>query len=135
MRNVLVLAAFAALVFLATTPARAQLPLSTTTSSTASSTTTTAPPTTTTAPPATTTTAKPRPTTTKAPTTTEKATTTIPTPAAVSTTTTTIVPISKHSGHFSPVFSVLAFVGFVGGFGLLVLQWFLTKPGREGWTL
>jgi hypothetical protein len=126
-----------ALLFGSTPPARAQLPVTTTTSTTAKPTTTTSAPTTTTTAAPTTTTAKPRPTTTKPPTTvsTLPATTTIPTPAAVSTTTTAPTPISKHSGHFSPVFSVLAFMGLLGGLGLLALQWFLTKPGREGWTL
>jgi hypothetical protein len=68
-------------------------------------------------------------------TTTEKPTTTIPTPAQTAPSTTTSTPISKHSGHFSPVFTYLAFLGVLAGIGLFVLQWFLTKPGRQGWTL
>ena len=118
-------------------PVAAQLPIRTTTTTTARPTTsTTARQTTTTAPgPTTTTTAKPKPTTTAKPTTTEKPTTTIATPAQVSSTTTTTAPIASHNGHFSPFLSVLAIGGLVSGFGLLVLQWFLTKPGREGWTL
>jgi hypothetical protein len=116
-------------------PARAQLPISTTTT-TKPATTTTRPVTSTSAA-STTTTAKPRPTTTRPKsTTTGRPTTTIPTPPpAAPTTTTTVVPRSKNSGKFSPVFTVLAFFGFLAAIGLLVLQWFLTKPGRHGWTL
>jgi cell division protein FtsN len=138
MRAVAAVLIAAGLVVLAS-PVHAQLPIRTTTTTTAratSTTSTTAKSTTTTPSSIPATTAKPRPTTTRpTTTTTQQTTTTIATPAQAATTTSTTAPISRHSGHFSPLFSVLAFAGVLSGMGLLVLQWFLTKPGREGWTL
>jgi hypothetical protein len=127
---------------MAVLPAAAQVTIpttSTTTSRLPKPTSTTARPTTTQAPAATIaptpTTAKPKPTTSTAPPTTESPTTTIPTPVASPSTTEAIVPISRNSGHFSPALTVLALFGLLTGIGLLVLQWFLTRPGRVGWTL
>lgn len=114
---------------------------------TSSTTSTTRPRTTTTTRPATTTTAAGggqgattttrRGATTTAPPTTAPArtTSTIPTPATSPPTTAAPEPEPKHSGHFSPAYTWLFAIGTIGFLGLLALQWFLTKPGRQGWTL
>lgn len=120
-------------------PVDAQVEITTTTTTTTQpreTTTTTRPPSTTTTAkraPATTTTRRPATTTTTAP---PKTTTTIATPAPTTTSTSIEVePLSRHSGDISPVFTWLAVLGLLSGIGLLVLQWHLTRPGREGWTL
>lgn len=123
-----------------TWPAGAQVTIPTSpTTTTRRQTTTTQPATTTTAPGgggAVTTTTR-RGATTTAPTTTAppRTTSTIPTPAPSPATTAAPEPLAKHSGRFSPVFSWLFALGLLSGIGLLVLQWFLTRPGRHGWTL
>ena len=133
---VLGVVAAVALLFVPAPRGSAQVTVPSTTSSTKKPTTTTAAPTTTTAAPSTTTTARPRPTTTRPlTTTTQRTTTTIATPTPEPTTTTTLTAVSNHSGRFSPVLTWLAVLGLLSGIGLLVLQWFLTKPGRQGWTL
>jgi serine/threonine-protein kinase len=132
----LVIAAMAAVAVLRI-PAGAQVPITTSTTSSRPITSSTLKPTTTAAPTtAPSTTAKPRSTTTKpTTTTTQRPISTIPTPAANPATTTTVVAVSKHSGKFSPALTYFAFTGLLGGIGLLGLQWFLTRPGRHGWTL
>jgi hypothetical protein len=118
-------------------PAAAQvtIPTSSTTSSTRPTTSTTRPATSTTAAPGATTTTR-RPATTAPPSTAPPRTTsTIPTPATSTPTTAAPEPEPKHSGRFSPLYSWLFGLGLLSGFGLLVLQWFLTRPGRQGWTL
>jgi hypothetical protein len=42
---------------------------------------------------------------------------------------------STQSGQISSVFYVLSILGFVTAIALLAAQWFLTRPGRRGWTL
>jgi hypothetical protein len=42
---------------------------------------------------------------------------------------------STQSDHISSVFVWLSILGFVTTVGLLVGQWFLTRPGRRGWTI
>lgn len=42
---------------------------------------------------------------------------------------------SEQSDHLSGVFVVLSILGFVTGIGLLGSQWYLTRPGRQGWTI
>jgi len=136
-RVVFVLAALAGLV-LVMWPADAQVPITSSTTSTTRkpTTTTTKPPSTTstTKAPATgpTTTRRPSTTTTTAP---QRTTTTIATPAPAPTTTAVPTPVSRHTGDFSPVFTWLTVLGLVAFVGLLALQWFLTRPGRQGWTL
>jgi hypothetical protein len=44
-------------------------------------------------------------------------------------------PGSTQSDEISPVFLWLSVIGFATGVALLGAQWFLTKPGRRGWTL
>jgi hypothetical protein len=39
------------------------------------------------------------------------------------------------SAHVSPVFPVLSGIGATVVALMLALQWFLTRPGRKGWTL
>jgi hypothetical protein len=39
------------------------------------------------------------------------------------------------SAHVSPVFPVLSGIGAAVVAAMLALQWFLTRPGRKGWTL
>ena len=118
---------------------RAQVTIPSTTSTTSRpNPTTTAKPaaTTTSAPTGPTTTARPRSSTTAPPQTApQRTTSTIPTPAPSPTTTEAPLPLSRHSGHFSPTLSVLAVFGLLAGLGLLAWQWFLTRPGRRGWTL
>ena len=41
---------------------------------------------------------------------------------------------SEQSDHLSSVFVWLSILGFLTAIGLLVSQWFLTRPGRRGWT-
>lgn len=119
-------------------PAAAQvtIPTSSTTSSTRPTTTTTRPTTSTSAAPGATTTTARRATTTAPPSTAPPRTTsTIPTPATSTPTTAAPEPEPKHSGHFSPLYSWLFGLGLLSGLGLLGLQWLLTRPGRQGWTL
>ncbi|MEY2567740.1 MAG: hypothetical protein QOE35_2269 [Actinomycetota bacterium] len=42
---------------------------------------------------------------------------------------------STQSDRISSVFYVLSILGFVTAIALLSAQWFLTRPGRRGWTL
>lgn len=107
---------------------------------------TTEPPPSTTAPPTT-----QRPSTTAGPSTTRPPRTSTTKPGATSSTArATLPPPSVQgggppdtfaarrpppSGRMSPVLAWLGGVGLLTGFGLLALQWFLTKPGRHGWTL
>ncbi|HZQ27961.1 MAG TPA: hypothetical protein VFA94_09695 [Acidimicrobiales bacterium] len=140
----LLVAGLIGVVLVATSPALAQVPTTPTTSTTrAITTSTTAAPTTSTAKPTTTTTAAPTTSTTKKPTTTTRATatttqqpslTTIPTPVVQATTTTT-PHVTPQSGQISPLFIVLSAAGFALALGLFAVQWFLTRPGRSGWTL
>lgn len=134
-------------------PALAQI---STTASTARPTTTVIP-TTTDPPPSTTPTTKPttttteRSTTTKAPATTAapRSTTTAKDERAPTTARPTIpgpgddgsgppatfAQRGPHSGSMSPVLTWLSALGLLGGLGMLAGQWFLTRPGRDGWTL
>jgi hypothetical protein len=41
---------------------------------------------------------------------------------------------SAQSDHISSVFVVASILGFVVAIALLTSQWFLTRPGRRGWT-
>ena len=41
---------------------------------------------------------------------------------------------SEQSDHLSSFFVWLSILGFLTAIGLLVSQWFLTRPGRRGWT-
>ena len=95
----------------------------------------TAPPTTPAPAPATT---RPRSSTTR-PTTTVPATTTslrlLP-PPSVAPQDPTAAPVgTTQSDHISSVFVWLSILGFVLFVALLGSQWFLTRPGRRGWTI
>lgn len=39
------------------------------------------------------------------------------------------------SGEISDAYALLSLFGFLVVIGLLGLQWYLTRPGRRGWTL
>ena len=41
---------------------------------------------------------------------------------------------SEQSDRLSSFFVWLSILGFLTAIGLLVSQWFLTRPGRRGWT-
>lgn len=41
---------------------------------------------------------------------------------------------SEQSDRLSSFFVWLSILGFVAAIGMLVSQWFLTRPGRRGWT-
>lgn len=126
---------------LAATPAGAQIttepPQSTQPLPTAPPTTEPPPDTTpSTAPPPT----RPRPSTTKggSTTTTVAVTTTITLlpPPSVAPQDPAVPPTgSTQSDRISSFFAVLSIVGFLAAIGMLLAQYFLTKPGREGWTL
>jgi hypothetical protein len=91
------------------------------------------------------TTPPPAPTTTRPRTSTTRSTTTVPAtttsirllpPPSVAPQDPTAAPIgSKQSDHISSFFVWLSVLGFVVMIGLLVAQWFLTRPGRRGWTI
>jgi hypothetical protein len=84
------------------------------------------------------TTARPRSTTSR-PTTTVPATTTSITllpPPSVAPQDPTAAPIgTTQSDHISSAFVWMSILGFLLFVALLVSQWFLTRPGRRGWTL
>ena len=87
----------------------------------------------------------PAPSATRPRTSTTRSTTTVPAtttsirllpPPSVAPQDPTAAPIgSKQSDHISSVFVWLSILGFVVMIGLLVTQWFLTRPGRRGWTI
>jgi cobalamin biosynthesis Mg chelatase CobN len=60
---------------------------------------------------------------------------TVPTPAATPSGVSPSAAPRTGTGQISGTFAVLSIVGFVVVAGLLGLQWFLTRPGRRGWTL
>ena len=122
------------------------LPRVTTTVGTTSTTPPTTAAATTTTHPATTATTAPRSTTAPPPppsvSSTEAPTTTTPTSVPVSTIpapgpppVTLPLATATQSGSISPVFPILGGVGLVTFVGLLLAQWFLTRPGRRGPTL
>jgi hypothetical protein len=87
----------------------------------------------------------PAPTTTRPRTSTTRSSTTVPAtttsirllpPPSVAPQDPTAAPIgTTQSDHISSFFVWLSILGFVVMIGLLVSQWFLTRPGRRGWTL
>ena len=84
------------------------------------------------------TTARPRSTTSR-PTTTVPATTTtvrlLP-PPSVAPQDPAAAPVgTTQSDHISSAFVWMSILGFALAVALLVSQWFLTRPGRRGWTL
>jgi hypothetical protein len=91
------------------------------------------------------TTAVPAPTTTRPRTSTTRSSTTVPAtttsirllpPPSVAPQDPQAAPIgSKQSDHISSFFVWLSILGFVLAIALLVSQWFLTRPGRRGWTI
>jgi hypothetical protein len=101
--------------------------------------TTTTRPVTTTAKPVTTTAV--RATTTGATTTSSSTVVTIPgggAPPPSITTPPSTIPLTTHesNGHVSPVFAALGGLGLFALVAMLVGQWFLTRPSRQGgWTL
>ena len=126
------------------TPADAQVgsstvPATSTPPTTPAPTTTVAP--TTTAPPTTaapaTTRPAPRSTTTAEPaeSTTSTATPTLPAPSTQPPPATIAPASGGPDGDMNAGLAVLSGTGLVTGFGLLALQWRLTRPDRAGWTL
>jgi hypothetical protein len=87
----------------------------------------------------------PAPTTTRPRSSTTRSTTTVPAttttvkllpPPSVAPQDPTAAPVgTTQSDHISSVFVWMSILGFVFFVGMLVSQWFLTRPGRRGWTL
>ena len=87
----------------------------------------------------------PAPTTTRPRSTTTRSTTTVPAtttslrllpPPSVAPQDPTAAPIgTTQSDHISSVFVWFSVLGFLLAVVLLVSQWFLTRPGRRGWTI
>lgn len=85
------------------------------------------------------TTTRPRTATTRGSTTTVPATTTtirlLP-PPSVAPQDPTAAPVgTAQSDHISSAFVWMSILGFLLFVALLVSQWFLTRPGRRGWTI
>jgi cobalamin biosynthesis Mg chelatase CobN len=82
-------------------------------------------------------TTRPRSTTTRATSSTVGTTTTVtllPPPSVVPQDPAVPPSGSNQSDHISSTFLVLPILGFVVAILVLVAQWFLTRPGRRGWT-
>jgi hypothetical protein len=82
-------------------------------------------------------TTRPRPSTTRATTSTIGTTTTVtllPPPSVAPQEPVAAPSGSDQSSHMGSAFVVLSILGFVVAILVLAAQWFLTKPGRRGWT-
>jgi hypothetical protein len=60
---------------------------------------------------------------------------TVPTPASTPSGVTPSAAPKTGTGQISGTFAVVSLLGFVVALGMLGLQWYLTRPGRRGWTL
>ena len=60
---------------------------------------------------------------------------TVPTPEATPTGVAPAAAPKTGTGQISGTYALLSLFGFVAVAGLLGLQWYLTRPGRRGWTL
>jgi hypothetical protein len=58
-----------------------------------------------------------------------------PIPAGTAPASTLPLQTREPSAHVSAIFPVLSAAGFILVVLMLALQWYLTKPGRQGWTL
>ena len=58
-----------------------------------------------------------------------------PIPAGTAPASTLPLQTREPSAHVSALFPMLSAAGFIVVLLMLALQWVLTKPGRQGWTL